>query len=81
MDYYLFIKSVRKHCVFTDIKMDNKKEGVRSGTFYLPDTREEKEDMDDMPDKYKGWLEYATFLATLDNKLEYHSREYLLFIF
>ncbi|ELX49246.1 hypothetical protein SEET535_16625 [Salmonella enterica subsp. enterica serovar Tennessee str. 4535] len=30
--------------------------------------------MDDMSDKYKGWLEYATFLAIIDNKLEHHPK-------
>ncbi|AHN79222.1 hypothetical protein ITQ18_003193 [Salmonella enterica subsp. enterica serovar Tennessee] len=59
---------------FTDVTMDNKKESIRTGIFYLPDTRDEEEDMDDMSDKYKGWLEYATFLAIIDNKLEHHPK-------
>jgi len=66
---------------FTDINMDNKKESIRIGVFYLPDTRDEEEDMDEMTDKYKGWLEYATFLAIFDNKLDHHptaSKEELL---
>jgi len=37
--------------------------------------------MDEMADKYKDWLEYATFLAIFDNKLDHHlnaSKEELL---
>jgi len=59
---------------FTNIGMDNKKDSIRNAIFYLPDTREEEESMDNEHDKYKGWLEYSTFIAILDNKLEHHPK-------
>ncbi|MBD1229273.1 DUF7716 domain-containing protein [Xenorhabdus griffiniae] len=40
---------------------------INNATYYLPETREE-----DMDDKYKGWLEYATFLDIIDNKFKHH---------
>ncbi|WP_445497329.1 DUF7716 domain-containing protein [Photorhabdus sp. SF281] len=45
---------------------------INNANYYLPETRDEEEDMDEMEDKYKGWLEYATFLDIIDNKLKHH---------
>ncbi|OCG17717.1 DUF7716 domain-containing protein [Gilliamella sp. WF3-4] len=62
--------------LFTNIKIGNKKKDIREGTFYLPETDDDDDEMGELcnkyPDKYRDWLEYQTFLDIIDNKLDHH---------
>ena len=57
---------------FVDVDFENTRKKILSATYYLSETREEDDKMDEQEDKYKSWLEYSTFLAIIDNKLEHH---------
>ncbi|WP_445497320.1 DUF7716 domain-containing protein [Photorhabdus sp. SF281] len=59
-------------CFFVDIGFVNESNYISKASYYLPETEDELEDMDEMEDKYKGWLEYQTFIAIINNKLEHH---------
>ncbi|KES11175.1 MULTISPECIES: hypothetical protein [Snodgrassella] len=58
--------------IFVDLDFDNTKKCIESANYYLTETEEEDDDMDEQKDKYRSWLEYATFCAIIDNKLEHH---------
>ena len=58
--------------IFVDLDFDDTKKCIESANYYLSETTEEDDDMDEQEDKYLAWLEYATFLAIIDNKLEHH---------
>ena len=58
--------------LFVDLDFDNTKKCIESANYYLAETREEYDDMDEQKDKYRSWLEYATFLDIISNKLEHH---------
>lgn len=57
---------------FVDLDFKNTAECIESAHYYLSETRDEDDDMDDQNDKYKSWLDYSTFLAIIDNKLAHH---------
>ncbi|WP_036771231.1 DUF7716 domain-containing protein [Photorhabdus australis] len=59
-------------CFFVDVGFINESNDIDKATYYLPETEDELEDMDELEDKYKSWLEYQTFRAIIDNKLEHH---------
>jgi len=54
------------------VDLDNTKKCIESANYYLSETRDEDDDMDEQKDKYRSWLEYVTFWAIIDNKLEHH---------
>ena len=58
--------------IFVDPDFDDTKKCIESANYYLSETRDEDDDMEEQEDKYLAWLEYATFLAIIDNKLEHH---------
>ena len=60
--------------IFVDSDFDDTKKCIESANYYLSETTEEDDDddMEEQEDKYLAWLEYATFLAIIDNKLEHH---------
>ena len=58
--------------IFVDLDFDDTKKCIESANYYLSETRDEDDDMEEQEDKYLAWLEYATFLAIIDNKLEHH---------
>ena len=58
--------------IFVDSDFDDTKKCIESANYYLTETRDEDDDMEEQEDKYLAWLEYATFLAIIDNKLEHH---------
>ena len=58
--------------LFVDLDFDDTKKCIESANYYLSETRDEDDDMEEQEDKYLAWLEYATFLAIIDNKLEHH---------
>ena len=65
--------SYYKACyIFVDSDFDDTKKCIESANYYLSETTEEDDDMEEQEDKYLAWLEYATFLAIIDNKLEHH---------
>ncbi|MBS9444434.1 DUF7716 domain-containing protein [Photorhabdus heterorhabditis] len=57
---------------FVDADYISNSSYINNANYYLPDTEEEDEDMYEMEDKYKSWLEYPTFKAIINNKLEHH---------
>ena len=58
--------------IFVDSDFDHTKKCIESANYYLTETEEEDDDMDEQKDKYRAWLEYATFLDIIINKLEHH---------
>ena len=58
--------------IFVDSDFDDTKKCIESANYYLTETEEEDDDMDEQKDKYRSWLEYATFLDIISNKLEHH---------
>ena len=58
--------------IFVDLDFDHTKKCIESANYYLSETRDEEEDMYEQEDKYLAWLEYATFLDIISNKLEHH---------
>ena len=58
--------------IFVDSDFDHTKKCIESSNYYLTETEEEDDDMDEQKDKYRAWLEYATFLDIIINKLEHH---------
>ncbi|WP_455864155.1 DUF7716 domain-containing protein [Pantoea agglomerans] len=68
-------------CFFVDIGFVNEESNIRQADYYLAETEDEFDDMDDTSDKYTPWLEYQIFQAIIENKLEHHpnaSKEELL---
>ena len=65
--------SYYKACyIFVDSDFDDTKKCIEYANYYLSETTEEYDYMEEQEDKYLAWLEYATFLAIIDNKLEHH---------
>ena len=58
--------------IFVDSDFDHTKKCIESANYYLTETEEEDDDLDEQKDKYRSWLEYATFLDIIINKLEHH---------
>ncbi len=58
--------------IYVDLDFDSTKKCIESANYYLSETRDEEEDMYEQEDKYLAWLEYATFLDIISNKLEHH---------
>ncbi|MBI0068060.1 hypothetical protein H3T79_07900 [Snodgrassella sp. M0118] len=58
--------------IFVDSDFDDTKKCIESANYYLTETEEEDDDMDEQKDKYLAWLEYATFLDIISNKLDHH---------
>ena len=58
--------------IFVDLDFDDTKKCIESANYYLSETREEDDDMDEQEDKYRSWLDYGIFLDIIDNKLEHH---------
>ncbi|CCP08162.1 hypothetical protein BN440_3157 [Erwinia amylovora MR1] len=58
--------------LFVDIDFINEINHIDTASYYLPESDDELEDMDEMTDKYKTWLDYQTFAAIIENKLEHH---------
>ncbi|HCC5837561.1 DUF7716 domain-containing protein [Citrobacter farmeri] len=59
-------------CFFVDVNFENEINFIRTAVYFLADTEDEFDEMDDTSDKYKPWLEYQVFQAIIDNKLEHH---------
>ncbi|CDL82251.1 DUF7716 domain-containing protein [Xenorhabdus szentirmaii] len=57
---------------FVDPDFKNEINCINDATYYLSETRDEDFDMEEMEDEYKTWLDYQTFRAIIDNKLEHH---------
>ena len=57
---------------YINVDLDNTKKCIESANYYLSETRDEDDDMNGQKDKYRSWLEYVTFWAIIDNKLEHH---------
>ena len=58
--------------IFVDSDFDDTKKCIESANYYLTETQEEDDNMDEQEDKYRSWLEYATFLDIISNKLDHH---------
>ena len=58
--------------IFVDSDFDDTKKCIESANYYLTETQEEDDDMEEQEDKYLAWLEYATFCAIISNKLDHH---------
>ena len=58
--------------IFVDSDFDDTKKCIESTNYYLSETRDEDDDMEEQEDKYLAWLEYATFLDIISNKLDHH---------
>ena len=58
--------------LFVDLDFDDTKKCIESANYYLSETTDEDEDMYEQKDKYLAWLEYATFLDIIINKLEHY---------
>ena len=58
--------------LFVDLDFDDTKKCIESANYYLSETTDEDEDMYEQEDKYLAWLEYATFLDIISNKLDHH---------
>ena len=58
--------------IFVDLDFDDTKKCIESANYYLSETREEDDDMDEQEDKYRSWLDYGIFLDIIDNKLDHH---------
>ena len=58
--------------IFVDSDFDDTKKCIESANYYLSETTEEDDDMDEQEDKYRSWLDYAIFLDIIDNKLDHH---------
>ena len=58
--------------LFVDLDFDDTKKCIESANYYLAETPEEDDDMDEQEDKYLAWLDYGIFLDIIDNKLEHH---------
>ncbi|WP_416412179.1 hypothetical protein [Pantoea sp. App145] len=56
---------------YVDEDFISKKSIIESANYYLAESEEED---DDMEDDYKTWLEYPTFKAIIQNKLEHHPK-------
>lgn len=54
---------------YVDEIFNNDKNMILKSNYYLAES--EGED-DEMEDDYKAWLEYPTFKAIIENKLEHH---------
>lgn len=59
-------------CIFVNSDFQGNAQEIKNGIYYLPESEDEMEDMDEQSNKYKMWLEYATFVDVLDNKIEHH---------
>ena len=58
--------------IYVDLDFDDTKKCIESANYYLSETRDEDDDMEEQEDKYLAWLEYPTFCAIIYNKLEHH---------
>ena len=58
--------------IYVDLDFDDTKKCIESANYYLSETRDEDDDMEEQEDKYLAWLEYATFLDIISNKLDHH---------
>ncbi|CAI1736045.1 DUF7716 domain-containing protein [Serratia ficaria] len=54
---------------FVDEDFVNRAEHIESARYYLSETPDED---DDMEDEYKTWLEYPTFRAIIENKIDHN---------
>ncbi|HEI8866652.1 TPA: hypothetical protein SLG40_002160 [Serratia odorifera] len=54
---------------FVDEGFVNRAEHIETARYYLAETPYED---DDMEDDYKTWLEYPTFRAIIENKIEHN---------
>ncbi|NDO83942.1 hypothetical protein CJP72_25395 [Citrobacter sp. NCU1] len=54
---------------YVDNNFLNKKAIINNSNYYVPQSEEEDDDMEDV---YKTWLEFPTFTAIIENKLEHH---------
>ena len=54
---------------FVNKEFSNERTVIQRSDYYLSESEEEDEDMED---DYDMWLEYPTFKAIIENKLEYH---------
>ena len=57
--------------IFVDLDFDHTKKCIESANYYLSETREEDDEMDEQEDRYRPWLDYGIFLDIIDNKLEH----------
>ncbi|MFQ0971364.1 hypothetical protein [Gilliamella sp. BG1] len=57
---------------FVEPEFINEINCIKNANYYIAETEDEFDEMDDSPDKYDAWLEYPTFQAIIDNKLEHH---------
>lgn len=55
--------------VYVDNNFLNEKNTINNSNYYVPESDEED---DDMEDEYKTWLEFPSFKAIIENKLEHH---------
>lgn len=54
---------------FVNKEFSNERSAIKNSDYYLAESEEEDEDMED---DYDTWLEYPTFKAIIENKLEHH---------
>ena len=59
-------------CFFVSVGFKNEVDDIKKGNYFLAETEEEFDELDDMPDKYQPWLEYQIFRAIVENKLNHH---------
>ena len=59
-------------CFFVNTDFTNEISCIKNANYYLAQTEDEFDEMDDTPDKYRPWLEYQIFQDIIDNKLEHH---------
>ncbi|WP_213134045.1 DUF7716 domain-containing protein [Citrobacter sp. FP75] len=59
-------------CFFVDTSFRNNIDFIRTSSYYIAESDDEFDEMDDTPNKYKPWLEYQVFQAIIDNKLEHY---------
>lgn len=59
-------------CFFVTVGFKNEIDDIRNGNYLVAETEDEFDELDGIPDEYKPWLEYQTFRAIIENKLNHH---------